>query len=206
MISDISVSSASELVTEVIWAIDEASNFDKTMAVCLFTGIMTDTGCFNFNSSQPATFTMVSKLLNYNIDKDTIVRNVYDNFSAWRMRLLGYCLNEKMVVLPEYKTAYIWITIEEMKKYNFSHGDSEGFVNYPLSINGINFSAFFMEKEDRIKISFRSRGGFNVNHFSRKHFNGGGHKNASGGFSFISMDKTLERFNRIIPDYLNELQ
>lgn len=204
-ISKTEVSSTAELIYEVIESLDGLKHVDQTIATCLYTGIMTDTGCFSYNSSRTRTFEIVAKLLDYDIKKDEIYSNVYDNFSFQRMRLLGYCLNEKMQVFPEYKTALISISREEQKRYNFVTGDSEGFVNYPLSIKGVRFSAFFIEKKDRIKISFRSRGSFPVNAFSEKHFMGGGHLNASGGESTLTLDETVKKFIELLPQYTQEL-
>ncbi len=144
---------------------------------------------------------MVADLLEKGIDKDDIFRLVYDNYSADRMRLLGFSLNEKMVVIPEYKTAYIALTREELARYNHVTGDTEGFVNLPFSIKGIIVTALFLEKEDYIKISFRSRGDFEINKFAEKHFNGGGHKNAAGGEAYMSLDETIKTFVNLLPLY-----
>jgi phosphoesterase RecJ-like protein len=178
---------------------------DKETASCLFIGVMTDTGCFSYNSSQKRTWEIVADLLDYGIEKDRLYYLTYDNFSADRMRLLGYCLNEKMEVFPEYRTGIIRLTREDMEKYHFETGDSEGFVNYPLSIRGIRFSALFIEKENHIRISFRSKGNFAVNEFSRKYFNGGGHANASGGESYASITETVNRFKELLHDYKDQL-
>jgi len=185
----------------VIESLKDEHLVDRTIAECLYTGIMTDTGSFNYNSSQPYTYYVVSKLIELGIHKDQIYWNIYDNYSADRMRLLGYCLYKKMEVFPEYHTAIISITKEELKTFNFAPGDSEGFANYPLSIKGIRFSAIFVENDKHIKISFRSKGAFPTNKFAEKHFNGGGHKNASGGSSFESLEKTLQKFREVLPQY-----
>jgi bifunctional oligoribonuclease and PAP phosphatase NrnA len=121
------------------------------------------------------------------------------------MRLLGCCLNEKMVVLHDYHTAYIAITLDDQKRFDFVTGDSEGFVNYPLSIRGICFTALFTERKDRVKISFRSRGKFPSNLFSERHFSGGGHLNAAGGESSLSLDETIKKFNELLVEYKIEL-
>ena len=167
---------------------------------------MTDTGSFNYNSSNPYTYIVVSKLIDLGINKDKIHGNIYDNYSPDRMRLLGYCLNKKMEVFPEYHTAFIAITKKELKDFNFAPGDSEGFVNYPLSIKGIRFTAIFIEKDKQVKISFRSKGEFPANKFAEDHFNGGGHKNASGGYSNDSYEDTLKKFRELLPKYINELK
>ena len=202
--SETNVSSTSELLYHIMTSLE--GEIDKDIAACLFTGIMTDTGGFSHNSSSPGTYEIVAELLKTGIDKNAIFDNIYNNFTSDRMRLMGYCLNEKMKVFPEYKTAYISITKEEMNKYNFKTGDTEGFVNLPLSIKGIVISALFIERDGMIKASFRSKGKVAVNELSKKHFNGGGHRNAAGGELYESMDKTLEKFISILPEYRNEIE
>jgi phosphoesterase RecJ-like protein len=205
LLSDTSASSTAELVYRFFGDTGLLPNLDKDIATCLFTGIMTDTGCFSYNSSNQKTWETVAELLDYGIDKDRIYYLTYDNYSSYRMRLLGYSLNEKMEVFPEYGTGLIWLSREDLRKYNFEPGDTEGFVNYPLSIKGIRFSALFIEKEDHVRISFRSKGSFAVNDFSRKYFNGGGHKNASGGESYTSLADTVKRFKELLPVYREKL-
>lgn len=204
-LSFIEASSTCELIFEFLTAIDGLDLMDKAIAECIYTGILTDTGCFNYNSSRTRTFEIAAQLLRYGIPKDEIFSRIYDNFSEQRMRLLGYCLNEKMVVLPEYHTAYMLISLEEQKRFNFATGDSEGLVNYPLSIKGICFTALFIERKDKVKISFRSRGKFPSNLFSERHFSGGGHLNAAGGESALPLDKTVQKFNELLSDYKAEL-
>jgi len=204
-ISRTEVSSTAELVYEFMQDLGGAELIDKDIAECLYTGIMTDTGCFSYNSSRMRTFEIASQLLGYSIEKDEIFRKVYDNFSAYRMRLLGYCLNEKMQVFPEFRTAFMSLSLEEQERYNFATGDSEGFVNYPLSIKGVCFTALFIERKDKIKISFRSRGTFAVNTFSEKYFSGGGHTNAAGGESNLSLGETIRKFIDLLPEFAQEL-
>jgi len=204
-LSDTSVSSTAELVFRFIEMTGLRECMDKEVATCLFTGIMTDTGCFSFNSSKRETYEAVASLLEYGFDKDAIYYRVYDNFTFQRMRLLGFCLNEKMEVVPGYRVALISLTREELARYDFQVGDTEGFVNYPLSIKGIRLSALFIEKEDHIKISLRSKGDISVNELSRKYFNGGGHANASGGESRDGMEETIRRFKSILPAYRDQL-
>jgi phosphoesterase RecJ-like protein len=205
VISVTDAGSSSELVYNLIRETGHHDLIDKNIAECLFVGIMTDTGCFNYNSSNPETYIAVADLLEKGIDKDNIYRLVYDNYSADRMRLLGFSLNEKMVLIPEYRTAYIALTREELAKYNHVTGDTEGFVNLPFSIKGIIVTALFLEKEDYIKISFRSRGNFEINKFAEKHFNGGGHKNAAGGEAYMSLDETIKTFVNLLPLYKKHL-
>jgi bifunctional oligoribonuclease and PAP phosphatase NrnA len=205
ILSDTSVSSTAELVYDFIIQTGLLQWFDKDIAACLFTGIMTDTGCFSYNSSQVKTWETVAGLLSYGIDKDLIYSLVYDNFSASRMRLLGFCLNEKMEILPEYNTGYIWLSRSDLMNYQFETGDTEGFVNYPLSIKGIRFSALFIENDNHIRISFRSKGDFPVNEFAKKHYNGGGHANASGAESDLSLGEAIRFFREALPIYKDKL-
>jgi phosphoesterase RecJ-like protein len=121
------------------------------------------------------------------------------------MKLLGYCLNQKMLVFPELRTALISITKKELGDFDFKPGDTEGFVNFPLSINDIVFSAIFIEKEGLVKASFRSKGNFPVNNFSRDHFSGGGHLNAAGGETKLPLDKAVEKFTQLLSEYKHQL-
>jgi bifunctional oligoribonuclease and PAP phosphatase NrnA len=199
-------SSTAELVYEIICNSGDRRLIDSKVAECIYCGIMTDTGCFSFNSSRPETFNVVADLLKCGINKDKIFNLIYDNFSYNRMKLLGYCLNKKMVVLQDLHTAYIYITGKELEKFHFKSGDTEGFVNLPFSIEGVNITALFLEKKKDIRISMRSRGGFAVNEFCRKYFEGGGHKNAAGGESHLPMKKTIEKFKKLLELYRHEIK
>jgi phosphoesterase RecJ-like protein len=205
IIADVNVSSTAELVYLFIKDLKLQKYIDRDTAICLFTGIMSDTGCFSYNSSNKKTYLVVSELLDYGFNKDELYYKLYDNFTASRMRLLGYALNEKLEILPEYKTALISLNKDELIQYNFQTGDSENFVNYPLSIKDICFSALFIERDKHIKISFRSKGDFAVNEFAKKNFNGGGHLNAAGGESYTNMEETLQTFRDLLPRYKEEL-
>jgi phosphoesterase RecJ-like protein len=202
---DVHTSSTAELIFDFVHELGFEKAVDIESATCIFTGIMTDTGCFSFNSSIPHTYRVVAKLLEYGIDKDSAYYKVYDNFSSDRMRLLGYALDNKMEIFQEYNTALISLSREEQRRYYFQPGDSEGFVNYPLSIKGIKFSAFFIEKEDHVKMSFRSKGTFAVNRFADQHFNGGGHLNASGGEYRGTLNAALNEFRGLLAKYKKEL-
>jgi phosphoesterase RecJ-like protein len=182
-----------------------ANLIDREIATCLYTGVMTDTGSFCYRSANAQAFSTAAELLRYNIDREDIYDKVYDNYSENRMRLMGYCLNEKMEVFPQYCAALISLNLEEQARYGFVVGDSEGFVNLPMSIKGIRFTAFFLEKEDKIKMSFRSKGNFSVNDFSKKHYKGGGHVNAAGGDSKIPMNELIQNFRELLPLYEKEL-
>ena len=204
-ISETRYSSTAELIYDLLKSIQLEGFITQSAAEALYTGILTDTGSFSHNTSNPNTFKVVSELMKFDIDTEKIQSNVYHNFSSDRMKLLGYCLNKKMKVFPELRTALISISKSELEEYNFKPGDTEGFVNYPLSINNIVFSALFIEKEDLVKASFRSKGNFPSNHFSKNHFNGGGHLNAAGGESYQNLEETIEKFTQLLPEYRHQL-
>jgi phosphoesterase RecJ-like protein len=189
-----SKSSTSELLYELIVKLNGKKFLNKPFAEAVYVGIITDTGNFEHGNYTPATLRIVADLLDAGIARDEILDLVYNNFSADRLRLQGYALNKRMVVLPELKTAYIFLTRDDMKEYNHVKGDTEGFVNMPLSIRGIVFSALFIEKDNFIKLSFRSKGKFPSNEFASKYFRGGGHMNASGGEYFDTLENTIDYF------------
>lgn len=201
LFSVIETSSTSELIYDLICALGDKELIDTNIANCLYVGIMTDTGSFSFACNHPHTYEVVAELVHIGVDTEQVHRLVYDTYSEHRMRLLGYCLSEKLTVIKEHATAYIWLTKEDMKRFKVKPGDTEGIVNYGLSIKGISFAALFSEKDDRIRISFRSKGSFSVNNFAREHFNGGGHRNAAGGDSFLKMTDTIQRFTELLPRY-----
>ena len=205
MISEPQYSSTAELIFDVVNKIGLGENITQNAAEALYTGILTDTGAFNHNTSRPNTFKVVSELMKFGIDTEKIQSGVYHNFSANRMKLLGYCLNEKMVVYPEYRAAVITISKEELERFDFKPGDTEGFVNYPLSIKNIVFSVLFIEKEKLVKASFRSKGNFATNQFAKEHFNGGGHLNASGGESKLTLKETFDKFTQLLPEFKHQL-
>jgi phosphoesterase RecJ-like protein len=192
--------STSELIHELICEINQVQFINKAYSEALYVGIITDTGNFEYGSYSPRTFRIVADLLDAGIERENILNMIYNNFSSDRMRLQGYALNKRMVVLPEYKTAYIFLTKEDLKEYNNVKGDTEGFVNMPLSIKGIHFSALFIEKDNFIKISFRSKGHFPSNEFAAQYFGGGGHMNASGGEYNDTLDKTIEYFLKALKE------
>ena len=190
---DVSACSTCELVYDLIKGTGHSKLLDKSIASCLYTGLMTDTGSFRFSSVTYKTHLILSELLKTGMVPSDVHSAVYDTYSRDRMKLLGYALN-KMHILPDNKTAFISLSDAELRQFNYQKGDTEGMVNYPFSIKGINFCALFMEADGYVKISFRSKGKLDVNKFARAHFNGGGHINAAGGRSNLSLDDTIEKF------------
>ncbi len=202
MYSNVNMSSTCEMVYRFINMLGEKKRIDANIATCLYTGIMTDTGSFRFASTSSQTHTIVAKLIKKGANHAQIHNNVYDTNSLNRLQLLGQALTN-LKVLPEYRTAYITLSQDELNQYNFKKGDTEGLVNYGLSIENTILAAIFIEdkQEGIIKISLRSKGAFSVNEMSRLHFNGGGHTNAAGGKSDLSLAETVTKFINILPDY-----
>ncbi len=198
VISHPEISSTSELVYCLIDQMGWHDKITKACAEAIYVGMMTDTGNFSYMSQQPEIYTIISELLRIGIDKDAIYRRVYTNYSESRMRLMGYCLVEKMKVYPKQRTAVISLSREELNRFNIQVGDTDGFVNIPLSIEGIERSVFVREEEKKVKLSFRSQGDVPVNTIASEHFGGGGHLNAAGGESYMPLDATLRKLEKII--------
>ncbi|MDR1983302.1 MAG: bifunctional oligoribonuclease/PAP phosphatase NrnA [Prevotellaceae bacterium] len=198
------ISSTSELVYRIGIRLLGTKILPKNIAEALFCGMLTDTGAFTHSSSYPDFFKIIANLLDSGVDKNKITRLIYDNFSECRMKLLGFALS-KMVVLHDYRAAYIILSKEDLKNFNFRIGDTEGFVNYPLSIKGIILSLLLVEKDDHIKMSIRSQGNFDVNELARKHFHGGGHLNAAGGKMPCKYEDCAEELEKIIKNYEEKL-
>lgn len=197
--------STCELIYRFIVAMGDKKMIDKDIAECLYCGIMTDTNSFRYSSMKADVHRIIADLMEAGAENYKIHERIYDTSTENRLRLLGYSLKDKLTVLPQFSTAFLALSNAELDMFNFKSGDTEGLVNYALSINGIRFAAFFSERDGMIKISFRSKGDFSVKDFSGKYFNGGGHKNASGGRSDISLHDTLKKFIDLLPQYKEEL-
>ena len=178
---------------------------NKDIASCLYTGIMTDTGSFRYRSTTSNVHRIVADLIDCGADNTLIHQLVYDDFSETRLRFLGHCLLNKLEVLDEYNSAIIVITKQELEEYKISTGDTEGIVNYALSITGIRLAILIIERQDVVKLSIRSTGDFPANEICKKYFNGGGHRNAAGGFSNEKIEAVREKFNLILPEYKSQL-
>jgi|TARA_B110000240_G_scaffold196184_1_gene247696 phosphoesterase RecJ-like protein len=207
MYSDTEICSTCQMVYQFIEMNTDLELIDAAIATCLYTGIMTDTGSFRFRSTTSKTHIIIADLIDKGAENDRIHNNVYDSNSYNRLLLLGQALSN-LHILPSYKTAFITLTDAEKKRFDFQKGDTEGVVNYALSLKGIVFAAMFIEDSEQgiIKISFRSKGNFSVNQFSRNHFEGGGHDNAAGGKSDVSMTETVIRFKSLVSQYKSELE
>lgn len=204
--SDVTICATCQMVYHFIEKLGWTSKITPQIATCLYTGIMTDTGSFRFRSTTSLTHKVVADLIEKGADNTTIHENVHDTSSYSQLQLLGVAL-KNLKVVEDYRTAYITLSQEELDRHNFKKGDTEGFVNYGLSLNGIVFAAIFIENaaEKIVKISLRSKGTFSVNDFSRRHFQGGGHINAAGGKSDVSLNETVEEFINLLPQYKTNL-
>lgn len=198
----ISACSTAQLVYEfIVNVMGERALLNQAISSCLYTGIMTDTGSFRFRSTTSNVHRIVADLIDYGADNTLIHQMVYDDFSETRLRFLGHCLLNKLEVLNEYNSAIIVITKQELDKYKISTGDTEGIVNYALSITGIRLAILIIERQDIVKLSIRSTGDFPANEICKKYFNGGGHKNAAGGFSNEKIETVREKFDLILPEF-----
>ena len=204
MISYPEASSTCYMVALLVETMFGAESISKDMAINIFVGMMTDTGNFAFSSVTPDVFRMVSVLAAKGISIPEIHNNVYNSFTEGRARLFGYVINRKMKIFHNSTVTHMSRTEEEMRRFWFQQGDSEGFVNYPLQIKKMKVSAMFTEHTDFIRVSLRSRGDIDVNIFAQRYFNGGGHKNAAGGKSFMNMADTIKHFEKSIKEYAKE--
>ena len=193
-------SSTCEMVYDFINLCGDNDLIDTNIAECLYTGVMTDTGSFRFPITSAAVHSMIANLKHHGLDHAKIHEYIYDSWSENRMRFLGYVLTEKMEVFPEYNAALISLSKKDMGMFDTQSGDSEGLVNYPLSIGNIKFATLITERNDEVKLSFRSKGNFDVSLFSRTYFEGGGHFNASGGRSRTTLKETIATFKKILSD------
>ena len=195
-----------ELIYQIIDNLWGNEVIDHIIATCLYTGIVTDSGSFRFSNVTPSTHKIAAYLIGKSIDHAAIHRNLFENTPARKLKFFGHCLTNRLEIIPECKTAFIYVTMEDKKQYDVQTGETEGLVNYPLSIEGIVFAALFKEQRGIIKISFRSIGKFPANEFAAKHFEGGGHHNASGGRSHENLNETLKNFRKTINEYKDELE
>lgn len=198
-------SSTGELVYDFIALLGDTELIDKEIAEAIYTGIVTDTGSFSFAANNKKTYLVTAELIEKGVDAEQVHRLIYDTFSEDRLRLLGNAISNNMLVWDELHTALIYLTKEDLIKYNYQVGDIEGVVNYPLMMEKINLSVLLTERDNMIRLSFRSKGEFSVNQLARDHFNGGGHRNAAGGRSVINMQESIDNIKNILFNYKESL-
>ncbi len=205
LFSNVALSSTSEMVYDFIVAAGDEKLVDAGIATCLYSGILTDTGGFQFPITSPKVHRITADLIEKGADNSDVYEKIFNTFTESRLRLFGYCLVEKMRLFKELKTGLITLNRDELKRFNVTTGDTEGLVNFPLKMGDINFAALIIDRTERIKLSFRSKGSFDVNAFARTYFNGGGHKNAAGGQSMETLEAVVKRFEEVIPGYKDKL-
>ncbi len=203
--SDTIYSSTAEMVYTFVALLDGLEFLNKEAAEAIYSGIVTDTGSFSYACSRPETYEITANLLRLGVDVEKVHRLIYDTFSENRLRLLGFAISNRMLVWEEYHTALIYLTKADLVKYRYSVGDTEGVVNYPLMMKKVNMSILITEKDNKLRLSFRSKGDFSVNLLTRKHFNGGGHRNAAGGNMTLTIEAFIEELKKVLPLYSKEL-
>ncbi|PKP30797.1 MAG: DHH family phosphoesterase [Bacteroidetes bacterium HGW-Bacteroidetes-16] len=203
--SNTAFSSTGELIYSFISTLGDIKFIDKSVAEALYTCIVTDTGSFSFSCNRPETYEITAALLKLGIDAEKMHRLIYDTFSEQRLRLLGFAISNRMIVWDDLHTSLIYLTKADLSKFNFEVGDTEGVVNYPLMMKKVNLSILITEKDNKLRLSFRSKGNFSVNDLARKHFNGGGHRNASGGNVNKPVKELIDELKVVLDDYSKEL-
>ncbi len=201
-----SAGATAELVFDLFKELDWINELDKDGGECLYAGIMTDTGGFRHPNTTQHIHEIVAQLIGLGVDAAKVSKLVYDTNTVNRIKLLGFALSQRLKIIEEFNTAYIYLSSKDLKAYNAKKGDTEGLVNYALSIKGITMAALFKESDNMVKMSFRSVGSFSVNDFARTNFDGGGHNNAAGGISkTLSLKQVIEKFEKLLPIYKSEL-
>jgi phosphoesterase RecJ-like protein len=203
---DISVSvtnacSTCQIVYDLIEEMGKIDLMNTKIGQAIYLGILTDTGSFRYSSVDSRTHEIASKLIAGGLDHTSVHENTFDNVRMDRLMLRGYATSEKLEVIHHYHVAFMWLTEEELDRFNYRKGDTDGLVNLALAVEGVNAAVFFSERDGQIKISFRSKGDLPVNELASNEFNGGGHRNAAGGFSQESMEDTINRFKSVVPKY-----
>ena len=199
--ADFKACSTAELIYRFIKHLGRTDEITPAIANCLYAGIMTDTGSFRFDSTTAEVHEIIADLIRHGANGNEVYDRIYNTNKLNRLQFIGYCLSQKLTILPEYNAAYIAITAEELRKYNIGTGDTEGLENYALTIDGIRLAALIIDRTKLIKLSLRSKGAIAVNEICRDYFNGGGHKNASGGSTTKSLEATVQDFLNLLPHY-----
>lgn len=202
-LSETSASSTCELVFKFIDLLGQRQKIDLDIATCLFVGLITDTGSFKY-ATNTYTYQVASELKAIGVDDYRLQDRIFNRYSERQMRLLGHCLYNRLEILDEYGAGIITLTKQDYEDYNIGRGDTEGIVNYILMLDGISVAAFITEQPTIVKVSLRSKGDFSVQEIARNHFNGGGHKNASGGSAYATLDAVVNRFKEVLPRYIEK--
>lgn len=205
-VSDISACSTAQLAYQLTQEMSNGSLLNKDASTCFYVGLITDTGSFSYGMADETPYLIAAQLVKAGIDDKWIHEKIYSNNTQNRLKLLGYALSEKLVVVKEQEWAYISLSKVELEKYNYQPGDTEGIVNYALSIEGVKAAVLITDKKDIIRLSFRSKGNFAINGIAHSNFDGGGHLNAAGGNSKLSMDETIKKLKKVMSSHIKELK
>lgn len=205
-VSDVTKSSTCEMVYDFIVDSGHGDKINIDIAECLYAGVMGDTGSFRYPTASASLHRMVATLMEKGLRHTPVHDNIYDNYLENRLRFIGHVLQNRMEILYEYNAALIAVSKNDLVKYDIKTGDTEGLVNFPLSIQGIKLAAIVMDRDEERKWSFRSKGDFDVNTFARENFNGGGHFSASGGRTYDSLEKTIQKFKLALKENASQLQ
>ncbi|MBL4709781.1 MAG: bifunctional oligoribonuclease/PAP phosphatase NrnA [Flavobacteriales bacterium] len=200
-LSDTSASSTCQLMYDFVQELGDVSLLTKDIGEAIYTGIVTDTGSFRFSSTSKHTHNVVAQLIDLGINPGETHQNIYDNYSIDRLKLLGFALNERFNVYEQYSAGIIYLSEKDLQRFKFQKGDTEGLVNYPLSVGNIRMAILITEKDGKVKMSFRSKGDFHVNELAAKYFSGGGHFNAAGGISELNVLETVKKIEGLLPEY-----
>jgi phosphoesterase RecJ-like protein len=202
---NVQAAATAQLIYELIVALGDKDKIDVQVGECLYAGILTDTGSFKHPCTTKKVHLIAGELIDIGVNTTKVHNRIYDNNSEERLRFLGYVLCKKLKVLPEYRVAYITVSAEELRRFHSQTGDTEGVVNYALSIEGIVLAAIMIDRTENVKLSFRSVGDFSVNDFAKEYFNGGGHKNAAGGSSTLNLEETEQKFLELVKQHKEQL-
>ena len=202
LFSDTTACATCQMVYDLLVAMGRSGSIDEDAATCLYTGLVTDSGSFRFRSTTPHTMRVAGDLMDHGVNIERVHQAIMDDNSVERLRLLGFMLSQRMEVLPESHTTIITLSRADLEKHHNRPGDTEGFVNYGLSVRGVKLSAFFVERPDMVKVSLRSKGDLAVDRFLKEHFNGGGHANAAGGHTSETLDQAVARFKTLLPQLI----
>jgi len=201
--SDTTASSTCELIHRFIMDLGEGKRIDNNIGEALFTGLITDTGSFKY-STNATTYKVAADLKDRGVDDYTLQDNIFNTYTEKQLRLLGHALANRMEIIPEYRAGVVALTKQDYIDFDIQRGDTEGIVNYILMLDGIKVAAFIREQPTIVKLSLRSKGDISVQDMARKHFKGGGHKNASGGAAYAKLEDIVDRFKRVLPDYVEK--
>ena len=202
---DVKAAATAELIFKLFDELDLIHLVDQEIGEALYAGIMTDTGSFKHSNTTKSVHMITARLIELGVDTSKVARLIYDDNSLNRLRFLGFALSQRLKLLKKYNTAYFTITAADLERFHSQTGDTEGLVNYALSLRGVVFAAIIIDRTELVKLSFRSVGDFAVNDLANQYFEGGGHKNAAGGKSNLTLDETIAKFEALLPQYKEQL-